>query len=558
MEVHEVLAQALTDTEVQEVVRTNRKVQPTVFREAINGWDALKWTPSKLSDLFGDCDVKVRLHRKDEIASNGIVPWETECDNVVCTMDEFIRWLLGELQYQDMTSDHPLFEYDPNVYFGYADYMHFPEVFRSPRHLDVASAAVNWSRFLQNSTSERVKNTNEHSCLGRKSTLWVGSGGGCTPCHYDSYGYNLVAQIYGTKTWYLVPPTESAHMNPQRVPPYEESSVWSAHHMKKIIEGPSSASDDDHVLHNRLRKITQKVVLHSGDVLLVPRHWWHAVHSDCTSIAINTWVPTEEDYFERVKESVVRLITTGLMSWTDPPESTVDVCNNWVNSGEDISSASECLQYVNSAIDEWHKFHTSLKQDKHDELVHTCVDESAQENEEVHTNGNMLEDKKTSTQSDSCELPQQPNHTTDNNAHNTKSSTEKFQSRSRVGPSVGHVHETYLHASMRMSSDKRAADVYEYDEPVKKNRTTYDHEPSASTPSPVHTNSHTVANAHAQLSPGAHTQTNLLTNTDLRRTGIDTNSLSPHTMSNIVNAIGLDSVVSTIAEALCNVTGRQQ
>lgn len=32
---------------------------------------------------------------------------------------------------------------------------------------------------------------------GHDSTLWVGSKGASTPCHYDSYGFNLVAQIQG-------------------------------------------------------------------------------------------------------------------------------------------------------------------------------------------------------------------------------------------------------------------------------------------------------------------------------------------------------------------------
>lgn len=31
----------------------------------------------------------------------------------------------------------------------------------------------------------------------RHSTLWIGSEGAYTPCHFDTYGYNLVAQIYG-------------------------------------------------------------------------------------------------------------------------------------------------------------------------------------------------------------------------------------------------------------------------------------------------------------------------------------------------------------------------
>lgn len=32
---------------------------------------------------------------------------------------------------------------------------------------------------------------------GRESTLWMGTEGANTPCHLDSYGYNLVLQVQG-------------------------------------------------------------------------------------------------------------------------------------------------------------------------------------------------------------------------------------------------------------------------------------------------------------------------------------------------------------------------
>jgi len=32
---------------------------------------------------------------------------------------------------------------------------------------------------------------------GKESTLWIGSQGSHTPCHYDTYGINFVAQIVG-------------------------------------------------------------------------------------------------------------------------------------------------------------------------------------------------------------------------------------------------------------------------------------------------------------------------------------------------------------------------
>jgi len=41
----------------------------------------------------------------------------------------------------------------------------------------------------------------------------------------------------------------------------------------------------------RVEEVTPlMVVLKPGDVLFVPRHWWHYVESLDTSISINTWI----------------------------------------------------------------------------------------------------------------------------------------------------------------------------------------------------------------------------------------------------------------------------
>lgn len=53
--------------------------------------------------------------------------------------------------------------------------------------------------------------------------FWLGSKGANTPCHYDTYGFNIVVQIFGHKTWLLFPP--KTPLTVTRVP-FEESSVY--------------------------------------------------------------------------------------------------------------------------------------------------------------------------------------------------------------------------------------------------------------------------------------------------------------------------------------------
>lgn len=106
---------------------------------------------------------------------------------------------------------NPLLKYPGDQYWVYADYKYMCNVCKDiPQILD----AVDWGMFGFEGRG------------GYDSVLWVGSEGGCTPCHYDSYGYNLVAQLSGQKRWTLFSPEDSKMMYPTRVP-FEELSIFS-------------------------------------------------------------------------------------------------------------------------------------------------------------------------------------------------------------------------------------------------------------------------------------------------------------------------------------------
>nr|CAH7768409.1 unnamed protein product [Callosobruchus chinensis] len=126
------------------------------------------------------------------------------------------------------------------------------------------------------------------------STIWIGSKGAHTPCHIDTYGFNLVHQVYGRKLWLLFPPDEN--LQPTRIP-YEESSVFS-----KLNFFSPSIEDFKNIVN------CQKVILNPGDVLFVPHRWWHYVENLETAISVNTWVPMDEDNNERLEESIVQFL----------------------------------------------------------------------------------------------------------------------------------------------------------------------------------------------------------------------------------------------------------
>ncbi|OWR53808.1 putative reserved [Danaus plexippus plexippus] len=129
------------------------------------------------------------------------------------------------------------------------------------------------------------------------TTLWIGSKGCHTPAHQDTYGYNIVAQVYGRKRWILFPP-ETGGLKPTRVP-YEESSVYSELNFYCPVD------------FDRFTGLTgaRVVELSEGDALLVPRGWWHYVQNlDPLNISLNIWLPHEKDNSTQISEALIKLL----------------------------------------------------------------------------------------------------------------------------------------------------------------------------------------------------------------------------------------------------------
>ena len=111
----------------------------------------------------------------------------------------------------DTSAVNPLLTYPGSHYWVYADYKYMCNICKDIPDL---LASVDWDVCGFKGRS------------GKDSVLWIGSEGACTPCHYDTYGFNVVAQLSGEKKWTLFSPEDTISMYPTRVP-FEELSVFS-------------------------------------------------------------------------------------------------------------------------------------------------------------------------------------------------------------------------------------------------------------------------------------------------------------------------------------------
>ncbi|GLV43580.1 HSPB1 associated protein 1 [Carabus blaptoides fortunei] len=232
--------------------------EPIIFNN-LNDWNILQWTLEDWGAKLGDEKL---IFRKNNFIKSKEPLWEQTCKLVEMTLEEFIET-------QSKQSKDSWF---------YFDYKYMAEWFK--KHPDILQD-VSWQRFGYPEMS------------GKDSTIWIGTEGAHTSCHKDSYGCNLIAQIYGRKKWILFPPEEN--LKPTRVP-YEESSVYS-----QLNLFTPNLKDFDCI--NKSRTVT----LNPGEVLFLPHGWWHYVENIETAISVNVWIPQPEDQRARVEEAFTQL-----------------------------------------------------------------------------------------------------------------------------------------------------------------------------------------------------------------------------------------------------------
>jgi dTDP-4-dehydrorhamnose 3,5-epimerase-like enzyme len=108
-----------------------------------------------------------------------------------------------------------------------------------------------------------------------KKNLWIGSAGTSSGLHYDMM-HNVVAQIVGRRRVVLFAPEET-----RRLYPYPLRTL-SWHHSPIRVEAPDLERFPDFASARRV-----EVEIGRGELLFIPKGWWHHFASVEDAIAIN-------------------------------------------------------------------------------------------------------------------------------------------------------------------------------------------------------------------------------------------------------------------------------
>ncbi|MDJ0676979.1 MAG: cupin-like domain-containing protein [Calothrix sp. MO_167.B42] len=206
-------------------------IQPVILKGAAASWAAVKsWTPKYLATKYKDVQITPKVNLPD-----AEVPYvyKDKHHRREMTIGEFVE----------------LMESGNSCYFDQVNMNSFEELHNDYNFEELGA----WNLHL--------------------TGLWVGSST-CSGLHYD-WSDNLLVQIHGTKKAVLVSPEDSPNLYP-----------FPDNHTKSQV----GCENPDIKAQPLVKNVTfMDGFLEPGDVLFIPKGWWHYLKSSESSISLTCW-----------------------------------------------------------------------------------------------------------------------------------------------------------------------------------------------------------------------------------------------------------------------------
>ncbi|OXG42832.1 hypothetical protein C359_02159 [Cryptococcus neoformans Bt120] len=144
--------------------------------------------------------------------------------------------------------------------------------------------------------------------------LWIGDSRSTTSLHHDPYE-NIYHVLAGSKTFILLSPLETIHLDQRFYPPSTlkrspSGQLYPEYDYPDPSSGPRIPWVENLCLPRSARSLS--ITLQEGDTLFLPAGWWHRVEQEGgeegIAVAVNYWYPSEihperyayERFFRRI------------------------------------------------------------------------------------------------------------------------------------------------------------------------------------------------------------------------------------------------------------------
>ncbi len=205
--------------------------RPVLIKGAMAGWPALtRWTPDYLAATIGDAPVEYQGGR----AARADFELYKDRHRQVMPFDRFMAMIGSEGARNDAYI---------TAYNDSANAAAFAPLMADLGHLD---------QYLTRAPG----------------MLWIGPAGTFTPLHFDLTN-NMLAQVTGTKSIILIPPSQSRHLA----------------HVRHVFSDVRDVTDAAQLARYPAARdvLRYEIALTAGDLLFIPIGWWHQVRADSFS-----------------------------------------------------------------------------------------------------------------------------------------------------------------------------------------------------------------------------------------------------------------------------------